>query len=1020
MAPKITKAERDATLVMETNSASTVSKRSVERLYYPEPHFFRHFVKKPLRRSPLVNRGYWLRMRAVETSVRRFLEEPSEHQKAIVNLGCGFDPLPFQFLSRDAALCQNAIFVDIDHHKLMLKKRDIVTQCAALRGLLSDVQLTAETGSVLMRSKEYVGIGCDLGDLQKLEAALKDVVGLDKASILCIAEVSITYMEVKLADALIRFMPKLSKDVNFCLLEQYFPEGPDHPFAATMMKDFIKLQCPLHSIHQYPSLTQQEQRFRDSGWANAKATNLWEFWNDPACLSDDDRQSLDAVEAFDEWEEFALFASHHFLLFSTTRRTETKSIPPREAGESQTKPKPLALTRLCSPKQTSKRRFGAVVPTTAHTFGLHGGLGKHTRLSSTDEYAISKTNTAPGEMPPLDVEARMCHTITQFDGQDCLLVGGRAAPSKAMADCWLRSSAQWRRTDSLPIPIYRHCATTVNFGADDPYVLICGGKTGNGDVLSTWLLWNVSKGWQEVNIANQSPPARFGASTANIDGQSGVLFGGISRYGVILDDFWTWKLVKSNDGRIHVELDDITESMRASNHLYKWLGRFGASITTTSRGCFIIGGITSHCCTPQDYEIMFLDINSLNTLDLSPKTPLLAASGSGVECNGPRPLFVGHSSCKVGDDDVLIVGGGALCFSFGIYWNEYTWLLQRAGPNATNRWSLCEPSTNGEEASTPDEVSKAMHSQPNGHASELEIIPRISISTAREFQIIVENAKPVILSGLDIGSCTKSWTKEYLEKAIGRDRKVVVHEASSENMNFQIKNFSYVTKEFGTFIDEIYDGSRQYLRAISSINPSERPTNLAQDFPGLQGDFHLPPELVLVSENAHSSPLRLSGPVILWLHYDVMANILCQVQGDKRLILYPPSDALRLGFAPGASSSSINLFQNISDTSPKSPPDTHPHEARLKPGDILFIPPLWLHTANPTNGVSVAVNVFFRNINKGYAAGRDVYGNRDLQAYERGRVEVDKIARSFDGLPRDMARFYIERLADELRRKAHS
>ncbi|KAL2362200.1 hypothetical protein RJZ56_004894 [Blastomyces dermatitidis] len=211
MAPKITKAERDATLVMETNSASTVSKRSVERLYYPEPHFFRHFVKKPLRRSPLVNRGYWLRMRAVETSVRRFLEEPSEHQKAIVNLGCGFDPLPFQFLSRDAALCQNAIFVDIDHHKLMLKKRDIVTQCAALRGLLSDVQLTAETGSVLMRSKEYVGIGCDLGDLQKLEAALKDVVGLDKASILCIAEVSITYMEVKLADALIRFMPKLSK-----------------------------------------------------------------------------------------------------------------------------------------------------------------------------------------------------------------------------------------------------------------------------------------------------------------------------------------------------------------------------------------------------------------------------------------------------------------------------------------------------------------------------------------------------------------------------------------------------------------------------------------------------------------------------------------------------------------------------------------------------------------------------------------------------------------------------------------
>lgn len=97
----------------------------------------------------------------------------------------------------------------------------------------------------------------------------------------------------------------------------------------------------------------------------------------------------------------------------------------------------------------------------------------------------------------------------------------------------------------------------------------------------------------------------------------------------------------------------------------------------------------------------------------------------------------------------------------------------------------------------------------------------------------------------------------------------MVHEAKSENMNFQTKNFSYVTKEFGKFIDEIYDGSRQYLRSVSSVNPMEQPANLAQDFPGLQGDFHLPPELSFVSENAHSFPLRLSGPVILWLHYDV-------------------------------------------------------------------------------------------------------------------------------------------------------
>lgn len=75
--------------IIGTNNSSIVSKRSVERLYNPEPHFFRYFVKKPQRRSPLINRGYWLRMHAIDQVVHSFLNEPSEKTKLIVNLGCG-------------------------------------------------------------------------------------------------------------------------------------------------------------------------------------------------------------------------------------------------------------------------------------------------------------------------------------------------------------------------------------------------------------------------------------------------------------------------------------------------------------------------------------------------------------------------------------------------------------------------------------------------------------------------------------------------------------------------------------------------------------------------------------------------------------------------------------------------------------------------------------------------------------------------------------------------------------------
>src|ERR1700761_5970926 len=145
-----------------------------------------------------------------------------------------------------------------------------------------------------------------------------------------------------------------------------------------------------------------------------------------------------------------------------------------------------------------------------------------------------------------------------------------------------------------------------------------------------------------------------------------------------------------------------------------------------------------------------------------------------------------------------------------------------------------------------------------------------------------------------------------------------------------------------------------------------------------------------------------------------MANVLCQIRGSKRLILFPPSDVKHLGFESGSSSSSINVFDDLQSASLVN---THPHEVLLNPGDILFLPPLWLHTASPTDGMSVAVNVFFRNLPTGYAAGKDVYGNRDLQAYEKGRQDIAKIMKSFDNLPTDIRGFYLQRLVKEFEQK---
>ncbi|RAL00930.1 tRNA methyltransferase PPM2 [Aspergillus ibericus CBS 121593] len=1021
MAGISSKSEKEADLVMGTNNSSIVSKRSVEMLYYPKPHFFRYFVKKPQRRSPLINRGYWLRMHAMAESVRQFMREPSGKPKFVLNLGCGFDPLPFILLSEDPSLCSDTRFIDIDYEKLMINKKTAIRRTDEITQTLKDVEFLSDESAVQIRSTHYLGIGCDLKNLKKLDDVLRTEVLPAECSVLFLAEVSLTYMDVKSANAVLDWASKLNNDAKFCILEQFFPDGPDHPFASTMMKHFKKLGAPLYSIHEYPSLSEQEQRFKNAGWKHAHARSLWDLWSDDGYVSSSLRSSLDAVEPFDEWEEFALFASHYFLLVASTSQEDMNrsAAKAEQSGQVADASSQFALHARC-PAGGGQRRFGALIPDGENSFGYHAGLGRQTRLATTDLYSNANDITGPNlPFPSREVSARMCHTVTHLAGGDCLLVGGRASPAAGLQDCWLRQGTQWRPTQNLPVPRFRHSATRVTLDLD--HVLVYGGKTNDGMVLDAWLLWSSNgSGWKPVETVGATPRARFGACLASIDNASGFLFGGISADGIVLEDFWTWNLHQRSDGSYYLELHDRTERLRDSP-LFEYLGRFGATVICSSWGLLIVGGIIPRQIVPYDKEIMLLNPTAVARClagETSQPSDVLSAVGLGLNFGGPRPLLVGHASHAVDPNQVLLLGGGAVCFSFGTFWTEGTWLLKHVDATAPeNEWNLVPESAPMSKVEEPSVDPSSVGSQTT---KDIEPIPRVKVQTAAQFEQILADGKPVIIEGSDLGPCTDRWTKEYLTDAVGRDRKVIVHEAHSENMSFQAKNFSYTTKEFGSFLDEVHAGGRHYLRSISAEEPTKLPANLAVDFPNLKEDFCLPEPLSLVAENAHSSPLRISGPVTLWLHYDVMANVLCQIRGEKRLILFPPSDVQYLQVPAGASSSTINIFQNHADGSIAAVPHTSPQEAVLRRGDILFIPPLWLHTASPTGQVSVAVNVFFRNLSKGYAAGRDVYGNRDLQAYEKARNDLQKIAKSFDGLPPDMARFYLLRLAKELRDKAEA
>jgi hypothetical protein len=81
-------------------------------------------------------------------------------------------------------------------------------------------------------------------------------------------------------------------------------------------------------------------------------------------------------------------------------------------------------------------------------------------------------------------------------------------------------------------------------------------------------------------------------------------------------------------------------------------------------------------------------------------------------------------------------------------------------------------------------------------------------------------------------------------------------------------------------------------------------------------------------------------------------------------------------------------------------------EVVLQPGDVLFIPALWAHHTEALHGPSVAVNVFWRELQKTAYPQKDLYGNADPLAAGEALRLVDAAAKTLANSPRDHKVFY--------------
>lgn len=613
--------------VQGTNNSSIVSKRSVEMLYNTilEPHghqWFLHFVPKAKRRSPAINRGYWVRMESIYQSVVRIQAHHGACVQA-VNLGCGFDPFAFKML---ATASDNYVFFDLDYPALVLKKLAMIQASPEIMAVIGEVQPISDEDRALglvLSTDKYKLVGCDLKNVQLYQQQLERLMTRDKPSIF-IAEVSLAYMKPEHANPVVALLAQLP-DCHVLVLEQILPAGANHFFAQKMLYHFNHLTSPLQCVEKYCTKDKQAARFRQY-LPHVEVVDLFESWNE--LVSDHLKGRVQAVEDFDEWEEFIIFCQHYVVIHATNSDLTlfgSRCHLNNDIHTTLAKPpkRDISMARCPSPPA----KFPAACE---GDLGIYSFGGMH--QSRMDSMVRLPNEVITSQVTP---PARMCHTLTRIGKDHLLLVGGRARPGCNLRDVWLyhEKSRLWSQQRDLESGLSRHSA--VALGERSVLVFHRG-------IFSKFEMAETLK-HKRLNCLHE-PPLLISAGMVYCPARNvGYLVGGMVNDTVPDINSTLYRFQLDGDLVVISALEDCIEFCR-----------IGCMARLSGSALYIIGG-AGHRLQNQQTTVVRYDTEEKELTEMRISDDIWDKG----------PVFIG--SCLAGD---AIVGGGAVCYSFGSSYND--------------------------------------------------------------------------------------------------------------------------------------------------------------------------------------------------------------------------------------------------------------------------------------------------------------------------------------------------------------
>lgn len=251
--------------------------------------------------SPLMNRGTWLRTKAIEKSVQSFAAAAGGVPIQIISFGAGVDTLYFRLKKDHGADVSLSKYVELDLPDLVAEKERIIKRNAIFHEY---------------QGEDYTLLPCDLRQPSSVCALLKEHVKPGIPTII-LAEMVFVYIEETITTELLKLTVNDVLGGTSCSIEliTYDAMQPNDRFGQMMIENLSSIGVHLKGIRDLPTPADHEKRALDVGFATAKCKSMKQLY---LTVPRDTMMWLNKLEMIDDWDEWNLVHEHYCFLVATT------------------------------------------------------------------------------------------------------------------------------------------------------------------------------------------------------------------------------------------------------------------------------------------------------------------------------------------------------------------------------------------------------------------------------------------------------------------------------------------------------------------------------------------------------------------------------------------------------------------------------------------------------------------------------------------------------------------------------